>query len=340
MELYSRLIKGRRLWYVRAHFWDGQRRVTRRRSTGIRDDGTKQSEHAAEAVGRDIERDLANRGSSAAIPTRTLKQAVIALAKQQTLARRADATLEILTEKSERLFEHFGPSRMLHEITDALVIEYATKARLTRGVSTVSRELLILGQAFDAVKIPRPGFPALGDPPPSRDRVLEVVEQRKLLAAIAPSRKVHVLAFLQLGVRQSELWKLTEIDWEGRYIWCEGTKTKRAKRWIPIPEELFEELSKKRYEEWKGLEPWLKLDRDLRRDAKKAGIGAVSCNDFRRTYATHMARSGCPALQLAKFMGTSVRMLDEVYARLEKRAEHHHEAVARGVPRLKAKREA
>lgn len=340
MELYSRLIKGRRVWYVRAHFWDGQRRVTRRISTGIRDDGTKQSEHAAEAVGRDIERDFANRGSSAAIPTRTLKQAVIALAKQQTLAGRADATLEILTEKSARLFDHFGPSRMLHEITDALVLEYATQARQTRSVSSVSRELLILGQAFDAVKIPRPAFPELGEAPPTRERALELVEQRKLLAAVAPKRKLTVLAFLQLGVRKSEMWKLTEIDWEGRYVYCAGTKTKRAQRWIPIPEELFAELEPLRGRPWEGLEPWTNIDGELREACSRAQIEPISCNDFRRTYATHMARSGCHQLLLAKFMGTSVRMLDEVYARLEKRAEHHHEAVARGIPRLKARKEA
>ena len=89
--------------------------------------------------------------------------------------------------------------------------------------------------------------------------------------------------------------------------------------------------------EWTGLLHWTNMDGELREAAERARIGPISCNDLRRTYATHMARSGCHQLLLAKFMGTSVKMLDEVYARLEKRADHHHEAIARGVPRLRKK---
>lgn len=337
MDLYSRLVRGRRLWYVRAHFWDGQRRQSRRKSTGIADDGSAKSRQAAEVIGRDIERSLADRGSSAARPTRTLKQAVLALAKKQQLAGRSDASLEILTEKSARLFDHFGPERFMHEITDAHVLEYATKARQARAVATVGRELLILGQAFESVGLPKPAMPELGDAPPTRDRALEVVEQRKLLAACPVKRKATILGFLQLGVRKSELWKIDEIDWAGRYAHVVGTKTKRADRWVPISDELFAEIEHMR--PWTGFPVWTMLDRDLRAIAVKAELGPISCNDLRRTYATHMARSGCHQLLLAKFMGTSVKMLDEVYARLEKRADHHHEAVARGVPRLKARRE-
>jgi integrase len=185
---------------------------------------------------------------------------------------------------------------------------------------------------------------------------------RKLLAAVPHKRKVHVLAYLQLGLRKEELWKITEVDWAGRYVFVDGTKTKKAKRWVAIPEELYEAMLPLRAAQWNGFERWTMIDRDLRIAAYRAGIvccgrdrktGVVSfsedhdpsrhdlsTNDLRGTHAHHMALAGVPQLLLAKNMGTSVKQLDDVYTRLEKRGAHQHEFAARGVPRLRtAKRD-
>jgi site-specific recombinase XerD len=71
----------------------------------------------------------------------------------------------------------------------------------------------------------------------------------------------------------------------------------------------------------------------LRRTSLRAIGEAVSVNDLRGTYATHMARAGVPILTLAKIMGNSVAMLEQVYAQVGKRGDHLQQAASK-LPRL------
>lgn len=343
MDVYSREVDGKRIWYAKLHYVDNGRRRTVRKSTGIRDDGTARSKLTAEGIGRDLESKIAAGGASAARSSKTLKQALDALIAKKELAEKSAATLEIVVEKSGRLFDHFTAERRMDGIDAEAVRKYAIAARKLRAIATVSRELLILREAFGAVGMTPPEFPDIGEPPPGKDRILELNEQRRLLAAVASKRRLAVQCLLQLGgIRKDEYNKLVEVDWEGRFAHIAGTKTKKSDRWVPIPDELFEELLPFRAD-WKGynvdgwLPRWTNIDRDLRLAAKRAVIDPCSCNDLRRTYATFMARAGVSSLQLAKLMGTSERMLADVYARLEKRGDHMHEAVAKGVPNLRTK---
>lgn len=342
-------------WQAWCWFYAGKRRRRLPKSTGIRDDGTPKSRERAQIIADQIERDLALGGEAAARPTKTLNQAITKLIETKGLALKSDATLEIISDKGANLCDFFGPDKAMHAITADQVTEYAMQARRARTVASVSRELLTLRQAFAAIGLPPPAAPDIGKPEAPPQRILDVTEQRKLLAAVAVKRKVYVLALLQLGLRKSELEKLGEIDWRARYIKVHGTKVKQADREMPIPDDLFAELERYR-DGWSGLEPWLMLDRELRIAAERAGLVCckrdrkgrleplknhdparhnLSTNDLRGTYAHHMAVAGTSPLLLAKYMGTSVRMLDQVYAQLDKRGCHHHEAVARGVPRLR-----
>lgn len=355
MELISRKTSGGRYWYAYAKFWDGTQRRRVQKATGVRDDGTAQSRQNAEIIGYQIERSLAAGGEAAARPSQTLKQALRKLTEAQELAGKSDATLEIIADKGANLVGHFGNECVMHAITKQMLTEYAVEARKRRSVASLYRELLVFKQACTAIGINPPELPEIGEADAPPQRTLDVTEQRQLLAAVPIKRKVHILAYLQLGLRQAELWKIDEVDWSGRYLHVNGTKTKKAKRWVPIPDELFEAMLPMKAT-WSGFEKWLKIDRDLRIAAFRAGLiccgrnrrgGLIvgphhsddrhdlSCNDLRGTYAHHMAISGTPQLLLAKMMGTSVKMLDEVYARLDKRGDHQHAAVARGVPRLR-----
>jgi integrase len=358
MELISRKTSGGRYWYAYCKYWDGTQRKRVQRATGIRDDGTAQSRQTAEIIGYQIERSLAVGGEAAARPSKTLRQALAALTEAQELARKSEATLEIIADKGVNLEAFFGSDCVMHSVTAERLREYAVQARASRSVASVYRELLVFRQACAAIGVKAPEMPEIGEPEPPPQRTLDITEQRQLLAAVPHKRKLHILAYLQLGLRQQELWKIDEVDWEGRYVHVNGTKTKKAKRWVPIPDELYEAMLPHR-DTWNGFEKWLKIDRDLRIAAFRAGLvccgrnrkgGLVvgehheesrhdlSCNDLRGTFAHHMAIAGTPQLLLAKMMGTSVKMLDDVYARLEKRGDHHHAAVARGVPRLRAAR--
>lgn len=336
-KLYERTVDGIRLWYARCYYVTPEgKRDFKRLSTGVAVEG-KQSESNAQTIADDLESKVsAGRGRSSR-ESRTLKQALAALVADQETAERSDANLEIITQKSYHLLKFFGPDRRLHTIDEAAVKNYVKKAReAPRASTTISRELLVLRQAFGAVGQPVPEFPELGDPPPPRDRVLEVAEQLKLIAALAPNRRLVVRTFLQVGgPRKEEINKIEQIAWKTRELFINGTKTKNSPRWVPIPAELFDDLEDEFQKGgFHGFEPWVNIDRDLRQAAQRAGIAVLSCNDLRRTYATHMARAGVDPLRLAKLMGTSVKMLETVYARLEKRGEHMHAAVAQGVPTL------
>lgn len=356
MELISRKTSGGRYWYAYCKYWDGTQRKRVQRATGIRDDGSAQSRQTAEIVGYQIERSLAAGGEAVARPGKTLRQALRALTEAQELARKSEATLEIIGDKGANLSEYFGNDIVMHSITKEQLRDYAVEARKTRSVPSVYRELLVFRQACAAVGVKAPEAPDLGEAESPPQRTLDITEQRQLLAAVPHKRKVHILAYLQLGLRQQELWKIDEVDWSNRYLHVNGTKTKKAKRWVPIPEELFEAMLPMRAA-WSGFEKWTKIDRDLRIAAHRAGLVCcgrnrkgglivgdnhdesrhdLSTNDLRGTFAHHMAIAGTPQLLLAKMMGTSVKMLDEVYARLDKRGDHQHDAVARGVPRLRS----
>lgn len=363
MELYTRTVDGKRIHYARCVYFDkAGKRKFRRKSTGIEDDGSKANYEAAYKIGQQHQGDIALGGGSPARKrgtSRTLQKAIADLIEAQELADKSAASIEIITEKAANLVLYFGSSRSMGSIDDDAVKGYATAARYGKGVfaprpvapgrkapkrgrsiATVLRELLVLKMAFDAIGLEPPKMPDIGEPPPSQDRFLEVDEQRKLLVAISPKRRLNLLAYLQLGgMRKCEAEVVVEIKWDTRFAHVAGTKTEGSNRWVPIPDELFEAMLPYR-DEWVGenlegwLPRWLNVRRDLLVACKKAEIKPVGPNGLRRTYATHMARAGVDALQLAKLMGTSVKMLETVYARLEVLGDHQHAAVAKGVPVL------
>lgn len=335
MELFRRQKSD--VWQCWVHFWDGTQRRRVAKSTGIRDDGTAKSRQTAEGIARDIERTYATRGEAAARPSKTLGQALKTLYAAAELAGRSNSTLEAIAARGAALVEFFGINKPLADIDADACKAFAVESRKTRSAWTVYRDLRRLGQAFVAVEMTAPKFPELGDISHKPQRVLELDEQRALLLAVSPQLKMYVFAYLKLGLRASEPWKITEVDWDGRYVFVSGTKTKKSKRWVPIPDELYEELLPLRTAGWCGFAPKHEqnVDMAIKRAAVRAGIGDdLSVNDLRGSFATHMARAGVPQMTLANIMGTSVSMLDRVYSQLGIRADHLHEAAAK-LPRLK-----
>jgi integrase len=318
-------------------YWAGNARRRIAKSTGIRDDGSAKSRQTAQIIADQIERGLALGGESQTCKPKTLAQALRALAEASELAGLAPVTLRAMRERSMALAEHFDMDRPIADIDADKVIEYAIWSRSMRSAATVDRELNVLERAFKSVHLKPPALPDLGSTKAKPQRVLEVDEQRAFLLAMPADRKLHALAYLQLGVRKSELWKIADWDWQGRYVHVHGTKTPGSKRWVPMPAELFEALYPLRAS-WSGFEPWdpSAQNRTIRAAGKRAGICEdLHPNDLRGTYATHMARADVSPLKLASYMGTSVEMLQHVYAQVKLRGDHHHADVSRGVPRLR-----
>ena len=332
MDVYSRKLRtGDSVWYVRAHYWaDGQRREARR-STGIRDDGTTKSRRTAEIVGRDIEQSLALGKNRVAHPT-TLKQATAALIEKLERRGRAQATINIVLEKANHLFEYFGANTPLEKCTD---VEGYCKASLgVRKSPTVMRELLTLCQAFRAIGLEPPKMPELAASEP-RERFLTRAEQLLLLAATPAYRRDYIVMYLHLGLSKSELYRIEYADcnFERREVRVRGTKAEGRDRLLPMTPEVYDVLWSRlhrvpMFDHWgtgnahKALNLW----------SERAGLGELSFNDLRRTFATTLAAAGVPILHLMHLMGhKSTRMLERVYARVGQ-GDHMHEAIAKLSP--------
>lgn len=343
MDVYSRQLKtGERVWYVNAHYWQDGKRKRQRRSTGVRDDGTSKSERTAEVVGRDIEQSLALGQGRVARPT-TVTQAIDKLIEQMEVAGRAQPTINIVIEKSVHLFDFFGATTPIEQVTD--FSKYAKAALPVRGPATVKRELRTMAQAFRALKITPPEMPEIKEPD-ARERFLSRQEQLLLLASTPALRKDHVLMYLHLGLSKSELFRIEQRDcnFERREVRVRGTKAEKRDRLLPMSDEVYDVLMARR-KSTPMFEAWLQgnADRELRRWAERAGLGPVSFNDLRRTFATTLAAAGVPILHLMHLMGhSSTRMLEKVYARVGT-GEHMHDAIKKLSPLRKrglAKKEA
>lgn len=327
-------------WQAECYFWRGDKRRRKLKSTGIRDDGTPKSRQTAQIIADQIERSLALGGEAAERPKKTLRQALTALTEAGELAGNADDTIESIIYRAATLAEGLGEKTALADVDADRVRSYAQWSRRTRLPATVDRELALLRRAFRVAGVEPPEFPDLGDLSSKPQRVLEVDEQRALLLTLPPARKLNAMAYLQLGLRLSEPWKITEVDWDARYVIVQRTKRRKDKgapSIVPIPDELYD-LMLARRDEW-PIFPKMSLrtvDKLIRRAGQRAGIcDDLSPNDLRGTYATHMARAGVPILTLAAIMGNSVKMLEQVYAQVNKRGDHLLDAAAK-VPRLTA----
>jgi len=335
MDIYSRTVSGKRVWYADIYVIKSGRRTRARRSTGVRDDGTARSRRAAEIAARALEQSLALGQDRGARQT-TLEKAIAALVDKMELEGNAQATIGIAIEKAERLFDFFGATTSLESCRDTHA--YAKAALAARAPATVLRELKTLAGAFRASGLTPPELPDI-QLPDGRERFLTPAEQLRLLAATPPERKDHIVMYLHCGLSKSELWRIapTDCNFDRNEVRVRGTKAKERDRLLPMTPEVRAVLLSRRGRK-QMFEPWEagNADRDLRLYAKRAELGPLSFNDLRRTYATTLAAAGVPILHLMHLMGhASTRMLEKVYARVGT-GDHMHEAV-KNLPRLRSR---
>lgn len=239
-----------------------------------------------------------------------------------------------MREKQARIEAHFGPGRDLRTISAGDFTDYARKAAEDgRKPATVLRELRELAIGMRKLGFASPPMPDLGRVNTPRERWLTPEETRKLLPHLPASRREHVLAYRLLGVRKSELFRICAKDLEpgATDVRVRGTKSDDADRWIPVHPELRPILLRRAAETPHQLFPdWQRgnADRDLRAAAEAAGLGPLSFNDLRRSFAMELLRKGVPAREVAELLGhTSTRMVEEHYARLRP-GKHLDRAVA------------
>ena len=318
--------------YLRGRVWwtwyrDSAGR-THRVSTGCRD------QTAAAAAARAVEVRAAA-GHDAAHET-TLDVAGRALIASLAETGRAPATLRIYGYRLGHLVRVLGHDVLIAGLVRADLERYHA-ARIGEGAarSTTAAELEALRTVLrhahehgtyhgdvariwprslvEGAHVARSGWLDL----PALTRVLDVAGRT------LPHRRDYLLAYVVLGVRQTELYALRarHLDAAERRVFIDGTKTRRSKRWIPVPDAAaWAMLARRAREAGAGplFAPWSGSWVQFHRWADLASVQRFSHNDLRRTFTSLLASAGVPMLPLSRLLGHSTTaMVQAVYAQLD-----------------------
>lgn len=160
------------------------------------------------------------------------------------------------------------------------------------------------------VKLPRPeeNVPS----PPSASEVATIVEN-------APRRwRLAIRVLEQTGMRVGELVGLEwgDVDRAELRLRISGGKTNAARRWVPVPERLMEEMEAtcppddrtalRRVFPGAGRQT---IGNAMRNACKTAGIASYSPHDLRHRFISVKIREGVPVTQIAAHVGHSKKSL-------------------------------
>jgi integrase len=337
LPIFSRRTKGGAYWYCYVRTPDSRRL---QRALHIRDDGTRDSERAAtsaywreqaRATNGELDREVRVR--------KTLGKALKALALEQELAGLKEETKHVSLWAAAKLLEHWGPEYDVTTLTAEDLVKYATQARSSRVADSVRIELGTLNRAMRAIDVVCPRRPKLGGQSSKPQQPLTEAEVRRMLMAANPTHKLVLLVLVLLGLRRGEYSRLGEVDWARQLIYIAGTKTKRSKRWVPVPQELFEHMQSLRAADggWPGFPKYSykSIYAIVTTVAERAGLGHRHPNDLRGTHATLLALRGVSASERAALQGNSEAIQERTYSQPHTAPEALREAVSK-MPRMRA----
>ncbi len=236
-------------------------------------------------------------------------------------------TARFYEEKCGHLRRLLG-SVNVHVLGTATVKEYIG-TRIAEGAArgTVAHEMTALRRALGHAKEagryfadPKAAIPKFRAPYVPRTRWLTREEFKLLLRELDPHRQLWVVIAVFTGGRDSEVDTLTwdNVDWHGGAVTLLGTKTKRARRRVPLHPLLAEVLRRSKGVRGPVVGEWMNANRDLARACERAKINKVSPNDLRRTYTSWLKQEGTDSAIVARLLGHgSTKMVDLVYGQLD-----------------------
>jgi integrase len=239
----------------------------------------------------------------------------------------ADETARFYEEKCGHLRRLLGQVNT-HVLGTATIKAYIGE-RVAEGAArgTVAHELTALRRAlghareagryhFEAKHV----IPKFRAPYKPRTRWLTRDEFKALLRELDPHRQLWVVIAVFTGARDSEVDTLSweHVDWNGRTLTLQGTKTKRSRRRVPLHPLLAELLRRSRGVRGPVVGEWMNINRDLARACERAKISKVTPNDLRRTYTSWLKQDGVDSAIVARLLGHgSTKMVDLVYGQLD-----------------------
>jgi len=282
---------------------------------------------AADGKLRDIEREAHSKtGVPSNAPTQTIAEALHYLV-EHGCSDCADATLGMYAQKGGhilRLLQDVDVNSLsLDQVQDFIntrLEEGAHRESVRKELCTLRRALALSHDRKLLRADARTLIPQFRTRYIPRDRFLTEAEFSGLLQALPTARRLWVLLAVFAGPRKSELEALRweeHVDLDRGWLLLPGTKTKKSRRKVPIPDYLRTALAP----EWKPsgpvVSPWLNGRRDLRAACQRIGIRPVSANDLRRTFASWLKQRGVDSMIVARLMGhTSSAMVEKVYGHL------------------------
>lgn len=341
MQLFSR----GGVFYVRFRYWDEQKhkRVGKRISTGVIDDGTARARRVAEQNGAQVVQSFASGSVRRAKPL-TLKRCIEIHTEAHELASSSQATIDIVIRCAQNLYDFFLPTYDCNGFTNKSLMDYAARrftmpgARRGENVQpgTVHREIRTLREGLaDAAKAgkytgPIPDEPDIGVIYRPRERVLLEGETKAALLAIPVARRDYFVMWRQHGIDRDELYNIEpgDIDWAKNEVRIRGTKTEDRDRVLPLLPET-RHILEQRAKMVPMFPRWHNALRDMKLAAKRAGIEPFCIKDLRRSFATEMAIADVNPLWLKDLMGhADTRMLEKIYAKVKK-GKHMHAAMGK-----------
>lgn len=246
--------------------------------------------------------------------------------------RRSESSIEIYEEKGAQLCRVLGNDRDVNTLRLADMTAYV-ETRRAKGVSdsTISKEMGVLRATLRYLvrlelysRTPDALWPPeLAHGSGVRDRWLPWDEYLRVLQALPPEWRDALAVYCQAGLRYSELYRIEGRD-VGEVLTVRGTKTKSARRVVPITADVREILERRAKDAGSGpLWPvtrqrasqrtrWLKV---LGLACERAGVAHASTNDLRRTFASWAFQQSVPEPLVIKWLGhDSSRMVRRVYA--------------------------
>lgn len=292
-------------WYCHVRTPDG-RRI--QRALHIRNDGSAASERTAVTAYWQEQSRVTSGVEARRSKKRTLRSAFEALAEAQEAAELKEHSHEQTASGARALEDHFGDSHDIGSITTEDLVTFTLKRKKTVKPITVRRDFQVYTKACAAVGVTPATLPEIGSIKSKPQQPFTLDEVRRFMIACSPRSKLLAYALHFLGLRNSEISKLDEPDWDNKRVWCNGTKTDKSKRWVFPPDEMWEYMIAQREGgEWRG---WPKLGKQgvesfVKRTSKRAGIGHRRPNDCRGGFATRLAAAGVPAAMRGALMGNS-----------------------------------
>lgn len=288
---------------------------------------------AAVIAARELERTNAIAGARKN-ETLTLEKAIAMKITSLEMSGRSAETIKWHASRGKHLLRLLGRNRKVSELTIVDTTRYV-ETRLSEGYHrhTIQKEIRTLTESLSVAKTlgQYSGNPGRLRPKELRgaydpgDMFLESADEcSRLISAVAPSRRYHVLAYLQLGLRRSELFRIypTDVNLVRGDVHVRGTKTEGADRVIPLSPSaraMFETLLPSAEPDRPIFSIWStgSCIRDLKAACKRAELPPLCFNDLRRTFCSLMWSAGVSPQHCAALMGhKSLDMVTRVYGRL------------------------